>query len=76
MLLLANTHGWNVPQVMQSRLEAVTRRRLAFLGAVWFHRHRVQPHQQTGTHLGDLPNSVIEAIACAADIHFSWIFDA
>ena len=72
MLLLVNKHGWRVPSEMHDRLHAAKQRHLACFGTVWYQRHRKSP---SGTCLGDMPDAIIECIASAAQIHFSWAFE-
>ncbi|KAK9833788.1 hypothetical protein WJX74_005869 [Apatococcus lobatus] len=74
MLLLVHGHGWSVPDSLRSHLLAAELRHYAFYGVVQRDQQRVQLQQGTGLSLGHLPQSIIEKIACMADIDFSWAY--
>ena len=72
MLLLVHGHGWSVPDAMQECLLAAEQRHSVFYQTAQHHDQKGQLAHEPGTSLGDLPQSIIQKIACMADIDFSW----
>ena len=72
MLLLVHGHGWSLPDSCQDQLLAAEQRHHAFYGTVRHLQQRTLLHQEQGLSLGDLPQSLIERIACLAEIDFGW----